>query len=400
LVTEFCGMIKRYVTDMVALGMTIKRKFLKTIQDVPGGPVLLHSPFYISRPSIETAAFAEIAKPGCLLRLKAPQKMGKSTLMLRLIDQARRLSYQSLHLDLQLADHLVLSSQDRFLRWFCAHASRELGLEPQLDHYWDNEISSQINCLIYLQDYLLQQIDSPVLICINEVNRIFDYPAVTQVFLPLVRALHQESRYSKVLQKLRLVLAYSTEIYVPLKLHQSPFNVGKLIELPEFTLSEIQLLAKRYELDWTVPPGLQQALALCDLVGGHPYLVQLALYQLATRTNGSESEIAIAFDQLLEQAPTLAGIYTDHLQRHLSVLYTHPDLTAALNQVLVDEAAILPSVVAHKLQSLGLIQLKGEQAVISCKLYRLFFSAYALYGWAMDVSKDAGKNTSKDVSKI
>lgn len=381
-------MIKRYDTDMVALGMTIKRKFLRTMQDVPGGPVLLHSPFYIPRPAIETIAFAEIAKPGCLLRLKAPQKMGKSTLMLRLIDQARQLNYQSLYLDLQLADHLVLSSPDRFLRWFCAHASRELGLVPQLERYWDESISSQVNCLIYLQTYLLEQTEAPVLICINEVNRIFDYPAVAQTFLPLVRALREESRYSKVLQKLRLVLAYSTEIYVPLKLHQSPFNVGMLIELPEFTLSEIQYLADQYGLNWTVPPGLQQALALYELVGGHPYLVQLALYQLATCTNGSETEIAAALAQLLEQAPTLAGIYTDHLQRHLSVLCAHSDLTAALNQVLVEEAAILPSIVARKLQSLGLIRLIEEQAVISCKLYRLFFSTYALTGWSMDISKD------------
>ena len=373
---------------MVALGMTIKRKFLRTMQDVPGGPVLLHSPFYIPRPAIETLAFAEIAKPGCLLRLKAPQKMGKSTLMLRLIDQARQLNYQSLYLDLQLADHLVLSSPDRFLRWFCAHASRELGLAPQLERYWDESISSQVNCLIYLQTYLLEQTEAPVLICINEVNRIFDYPAVAQTFLPLVRALREESRYSKVLQKLRLVLAYSTEIYVPLKLHQSPFNVGMLIELPEFTLSEIQYLADQYGLNWTVPPGLQQALALYELVGGHPYLVQLALYQLATCTNGSETEIAAALAQLLEQAPTLAGIYTDHLQRHLSVLCAHSDLTAALNQVLVEEAAILPSIVARKLQSLGLIRLIEEQAVISCKLYRLFFSTYALTGWSMDISKD------------
>jgi hypothetical protein len=349
-------------------------EILPLIQEVPGGTVPLYSPFYVPRPLIEAKAYTEIAKSGSLLRIKAPQKMGKSTLMLRLIHHALSLEYHSLYLDLQLADHLVLSDPNRFLRWFCAHASRRLGVKPNFEQHWD-ETSSQYSCFSCLQA-LLEQVNQPVVILCNEVNRIFDYPALAQEFLPLVRSLYEASHYAEVFQKLRLVLAYSTEVYVPLQLHRSPFNVGLTIELPEFTLNEIQSLANVYGLGWA-GPSAPEPLMLHDLIGGHPYLVHLAHYHLASSSIPTEEKPNALF-QLLETAPTLAGIYKDYLQYHLSVLHNHPDLAVALQQVLASasKGSKLSPSQAHKLQSLGLIKLKGELAVISCKLYQLYFSSH------------------------
>lgn len=351
---------------------------LARTHELPGGPVPIGSPFYITRPLIEAKAFAELAKPGALLRLKAPQKMGKSTLMLRLIEHALSLNYRPLFLDLQLTDREMLSNPDRFLRWFCANISRQLEVTPQFDQYWHAELSSRINFFVYLQSYLLQQINTPIVLLINEVNRIFDYPVLAQEFLSLVRSLNEASRYTEVLQKLRLVLAYSTEIYVPLQLYQSPFNVGQLIEFPELSLAEIQMLAERYGLSW-LNPGCHHASKLHALVGGHPYLVQLALYHLAHRVAYTSPEKgADILSQLLAAASTLDGIYSDHLQRHLSVLYTHPELMIALKQVLVEVGAELHPMQQYKLQSLGLIKLQSNRVQISCKLYQLFFSRYIL----------------------
>ena len=51
----------------------------------PDGPVPLDSPFYIERPPIEELAYREIVYPGCLIRIRGPKEMGKSSLMLRLL---------------------------------------------------------------------------------------------------------------------------------------------------------------------------------------------------------------------------------------------------------------------------------------------------------------------------
>lgn len=379
------------------LGVTVTRKNFRTLlqnyaadhtyplappYEVPGGPVPLDSPFYISRPLLEAKAFAAIAKPAGLLRLKAPQKMGKSTLMLRLIQHALSLNYRTVFLDLQLAERDVLSDSDRFLRWLCAALSHGLGFAPQIEQYWNAGASSLANCSIYLQRYLLQQMHTPIVVLINEVNRVFDYPTVAEELLCLIRSLHEAARYVKQVQKLRLVLAYSTEIDVASQLNQSPFYLGSSIKLPHLSLAEIQKLAERYGLDWADVTGTQHALTLYKLVGGHPYLVQLALYHLAHWTtapgaaNKGAANKADAFDRLIAAAPTLDGIYSDHLQRHLSVLYTHPELMTAVGQVLAESDVPLHPIQKQKLQSLGLIRSKNNCVVISCQLYQLFFNRY------------------------
>lgn len=361
--------------------MTIKQQappFLSGSDERLSGAVPLHSRFYIPRPVIEAKAFAEISRPGGLLRLKAPQKIGKSTLMLRLFHQALDLNYQPLHLDLQLAEHALLSDPERFLRWFCAHISRRLGLEPKFDQYWQKQTSSQHSCMQYLQDYLLKQFDRPVLILCNEITRLSEYPAAAHEFLALVRSLHEAAQQNHLFTKLRLVLAYSAEMHLPLKLHPSPFNLGTAIELPRFTLSEIQTLAARYGFDWTDATGTQQALTLQDFVGGHPYLVQLTLHHLASRTPFRPQTIE-ALNQLIETATTATGIYSDHLQHHLFVLDAHPELAAAFNQVLTAKAhTIIPPVQAHQLYSLGLVMLRGDRIAISCSLYQRYFNQHRL----------------------
>ena len=47
----------------------------------PNGAVALGSPFYIKRSAIEEQVYAEISKPGALVRIKAPQEMGKTSLL-------------------------------------------------------------------------------------------------------------------------------------------------------------------------------------------------------------------------------------------------------------------------------------------------------------------------------
>lgn len=78
-------------------------------------------------------------------------------------------------------------------------------------------------------------------------------------------------------QKLRLIVVDSTEIYVPLQLNQSPFNVGLPIQLAKFSLDQVQQLAQRYGLDWKDGEARQ----LMALVGGHLALVDIALYHLS-----------------------------------------------------------------------------------------------------------------------
>ncbi|MBD1889112.1 AAA-like domain-containing protein [Coleofasciculus sp. FACHB-SPT9] len=346
----------------------------ETEQKFPGGPVPLDSPLYINRPPIEELAYTEITQPGCLLRIKAPKQMGKSSLLIRILARATDVGYKTVSLDFQEADETVFASLDKFLRWFCANVSRQLNLNPLMDEFWDEDMGSKVSCKIYFEGYLFKQVNSPLVLALNEVNRVFEHPKIALDFLPMLRFWHEQARAVEVWQKLRLLVVHSTEIYIPLKLNQSPFNVGISIGLPQFSSKQVQDLAQRYGLDWSDKIETQNGTAcgndytslLMAMVGGHPYLVSVALYHLRRG--------AMTLDELLQVAPTPAGIYSDHLRSHLVMLQDEPQLASALQQVVTaDESVQLEAIAAYKLESMGLIQMDGNRASPSCQLYRLYF---------------------------
>ncbi|MEH2143906.1 AAA-like domain-containing protein [Nostoc sp.] len=333
----------------------------------PGGSVPLNSFFYIERPPIEERTYAEINKPGSLIRIKAPSKMGKTSLMHRILTHAKQTGVHTVQIGLQRADSQVFTSLEKFLRWFCANVSRQLNLEIRLDDYWDEDIGSKVSCTLYLQEYLLEKIDAPVVLALDEVNRIFEYPQISSDFLPLLRSWYEDASELEIWQKLRLVVVHATEAYIPLDINQSPFNVGLPIKLPEFSLEQMQELAMRHGLDWAKgEKGLQKLAPLLAMIGGHPYLARLALYNLGHQ--------AVTLEQLLKEAPTIAGIYSNYLRHHLANLQEHPELATALKRVVTSPTSVqLEAIAAYKLESMGLVKLEGNQAVSSCELYQLYF---------------------------
>ncbi|NJO39525.1 MAG: hypothetical protein HC769_17640 [Cyanobacteria bacterium CRU_2_1] len=134
------------------------------------------------------------------------------------------------------------------------------------------------------------------------------------------------------------------------------------IRLTAFTVEQVQALARSYGLSWSVAKTSK----LTAMVGGHPYLVQLALYHLQSGT--------LTLDELLSTVPTQAGIYSSDLRHHWQILQTYPELLTALQSVIKLGSAQLDPLLAYKLESMGLIDLQGNQASISCELYRQYFS--------------------------
>lgn len=330
----------------------------------PSGSVPLESPYYLERPPIEGQVYEELQKPGALVRIKGPREIGKTSLLLRTLHHCEQLEYYTVSLNLEQVDDAILNDLNRFLRWLCANVTRQLQLEPKLNDYWDEDIGSKISCSLYFRNYLLTKIDRPLILAIDEVNCLFEHPQVAKDVLPLFRSWYEEAKRLPVWQKLRLVVAHSTEIYVPLQLTQSPFNVGLPVELASFSLAQVQQLAERYGLSWAAPSAPQQ---LLDLVGGHPALVHLAIYHLSTSD--------IHFDQFLATAHTSQGIYAYHLQRHQAVLAEQPELAAALETVLQAQQPVsIDPILAYKLSSLGLIKLAGEKVVQGCQLYQRYFA--------------------------
>lgn len=333
--------------------------------ELPGGQVDVASQFYVERAPIEERCYQTIVQPSALIRIKAPRQMGKTSLMARILHHGARQGYCTVPLTFQLVDKGVFANLDKFLKWFCAYVGRELHLPNQLDDYWDEIFGSKVNCKDYFEKYILPQIDSPLILGLDEIDRVFQYPDIAEDFLGLLRAWHEESKRRDIWKKLRLIVVHSTEVYIPMNINQSPFNVGLPVDLPEFNSQQIQDLAARHNLNWSEA----EVEKLMAIVGGHPYLVRVALYHI------SRSDLTL--DELKETAIADAGIYSDHLRRQLWNLEEYPELAQGMREIVaVDSPVQLKAMQAFKLDSLGLVKLQGNECVPRCELYRQYFRSH------------------------
>lgn len=343
--------------------------------EYPDVEIALDSPFYINRPPIEQRCFEEISRPGALIRIKAPQHMGKSSLRARILQQAVSQGSLTVIIDFQFAEEKFFSSLDTFLLWFCDSIAEQVAgdnrqlletLMQELDEHWKSaqRFGEMKACKNYFERYLFPKIEQPLVLGLETVDRLFEYPKIYRGFFALLRAVHEEAKRRDIWKKLRLAIAYSTEAYVPVDINQSPFNVGLPVELPEFTHEQVKDLARRHQLNWSDT----EVKSLMDIVEGHPFLVHLALYKIAIQ------EINLA--QLLQTAATAEGIYSKHLQHQEYILKQQPELWTAIQKVVNDNVFVLNTETRFKLQALGLVKLQGDKAIPRCKLYCQYFSNF------------------------
>jgi predicted transcriptional regulator len=332
--------------------------------ELPEGQVEIVSQFYIDRPPIESRCYEAIDQPGALIRIKAPRQMGKTSLMARILHHVEQQNSTTLALSFQLANKRVFNNSDTFLQWFCASLAQELGILEQLTKCWElaEIIGSNQCCKAFFEQYVLPETPNYLTLGLDEVDRVFESPEIADDFFGLLRALHEEAKRRDIWKKFRLIVVHSTEVYIPLDINKSPFNVGLPIELPEFNSQQLQELAIRHGLNW----HQEQIKKLMDLVGGHPYLVRLAMYHIARQD--------VTLEQVLAQGATEAGIYSDHLRRHLWNLEKYPELLTAMKEVVSSEGGVkLRSEQAFKLNSMGLVKLDGNNCTAKCNLYAQYF---------------------------
>jgi hypothetical protein len=254
------------------------------------------------------------------VRIKSPQMTGKTSLLNWLLDKMQQHQYQTVRINLRRADKKIFRDIDMLLRWFSANITKQLGRELVLDDYWDAEIGSKVSCTSFLQDGILDGLTEGLLLAIDDIDVIFAYPDVAEDFLSLLREWHEEANFTPSWQKLRLVVAHTTEVYIALDLNQSPFNVGLPVQLPAFNKQQVLNLAEQH--GW---PDVQSIDQVLELVGGHPYLMQMALYHLGQQQ--------LSLTDFLATAATYHGIYGNHLRHYLASLQTQPDLLTAMQEV-------------------------------------------------------------------
>lgn len=337
---------------------------------MPDKPEEPDSPFYIERyqiprRSVESQCYETIERPGSLIRIKAPKKMGKTSLINQIQAKANDNNYisQYLRFDL-LIEPPNISSVNNFIKAFNKIIKSRFP-DVSKGSNWDNN-NAKISCTKDLKSLLLNLQKNLVLI-LDEVDEIFQYPEITKDFCGMLRHWYEESNNVKIWKNLRIVIAYSTEYHGKLDIYQSPFNVGSSIELKEFTKEEVTRLIFLYQLDPKIVTDLM------SMVGGHPYLIRLALYRM------SQEELTI--EKFLKEAPTDSGIYRDHFSRHLETIDKRSKIKTVFQEILKANEPVSFSDKnreVRQLEAMGLIKIEGNKAKTGCQLYQKYFGEFLL----------------------
>jgi AAA-like domain/CHAT domain len=322
----------------------------------------INGEFYIVRSQVERRCYEEVLKPGGLIRIKSPDKMGKSFMMSRVLDYVEQNGYRTAIIDLREANQEIFADINQFLKWLCAMVGDILNIDRDPEENWKKYLGANYNCTKFFENYFLSATEPPLAIAFDNFDCIFDHANIETDFYGLLRGWFEKVNTNKVWGNLRQIVVYSQESYAIKDINQSPFNVGLSIELGELDSRELLALANAYGLSWTN----QEIEKLMDSIGGHPYLAQLAFDRIAHREN--------TLDELLRTAPTEEGIYGDYLNERLQHLEENPLLVESMRKVVNSDCPVrLGSKETFKLDSMGLIKRQGSDVLSRSNLYRLYF---------------------------
>ena len=132
----------------------------------------------------------------------------------------------------------MLSEPERFLQGFCRWIADELDLDAPVAADWESMLGHVKSATKYVRRHVLRELDKPVTLVMDEVDRMLGCPFRSD-FFGMLRSWHNNRATSPEWRKLDILLVISTEPYLLIDdMKQSPFNVGEVIRLEDFSLAQ------------------------------------------------------------------------------------------------------------------------------------------------------------------
>jgi len=243
---------------------------------VAGGTVPPDSPSYVERAADRELLQALLAGEYCYV-LNSRQ-MGKSSLAVRAIARLTASGVSCGFVDLtRLGGSTVTPEQ-----WYSGllmESGRALGLRAEAAAYLRDTVSvgAVQRLLGFLQEVALQRISGPIVLLIDEIDAVRSLPFPTDELFAGIRQLHNGRASHEDLKRLTFCLLGAA---LPSDLIQdprtTPFNVGRRIELKDFTPEEAKSFASPLG-----PQGLAKLQRVLYWTNGHPFLTQALCAELA-----------------------------------------------------------------------------------------------------------------------
>jgi hypothetical protein len=207
------------------------------------------------------------------------RQIGKSSLMLRTAGRLREEGPLAIILDLTALGQNLTAEQ-----WYAGLLGKvakelwqmDIDLEDELDEFWlaHPQMGPFQRWMSALREVVLAKTQRPVVIFLDEIDAVRSLPFSTDEFFAGIREAYNRRTRDPEFKRLTFcLLGVATPSDLMQEARMTPFNIGKRIELKDFTPEEAAPLAAGLERDDRLAKKLLDRILYWT--GGHPYLTQV-----------------------------------------------------------------------------------------------------------------------------
>jgi len=245
---------------------------------VIGGTLRPDAPSYVERQADRDLCEGLLQGEFCYVLTS--RQMGKSSLMVRTVRRLREEEVSVAVLDLTAIGQNLTTAQ-----WYDGLLSRlgqQLDLEEEILAFTSShpELGPLQRWITALEQIVVQRFTGKVVIFIDEIDIVRSLPFSTDEFFAAIRECYNRRSREPAFGRLAFGLSgVATPTDLIRDTRMTPFNIGRRIELNDFTAPEAAPLARGLGTDETIAQTLLSRVLYWT--GGHPYLTQRLCRALA-----------------------------------------------------------------------------------------------------------------------